>query len=226
MNYTRDVIFLEDGQIAKLTREGITVTTETRPDRGRAHARRLGCRERERGGYPDFMLKEIFEQPRARDTIAGAVKNGRVLLDELDLDDDDIEAIDSVTSSAAARATMRASSRASSSSAGRASPVSVEVASEFRYRDPIVGSNTLVIAISQSGESGRHAGRRASRARRGAQVFLPSPTAWAAGSRASPTACSTSAPTWRSPSRRRSRFSRRLPASCSSRCSSGRRRAA
>ena len=118
------------------------------------------------------MLKEIFEQPRAvRDTIAGAVKNGRVLLDELDLDDDDIEAIDSVyiigcgTSYHAglvARELIERWARI---------PVSVEVASEFRYRDPIVGSNTLVIAISQSGETADTlAAVRIARAK-GAQVF-------------------------------------------------------
>ena len=155
MNYTRDVIFLEDGQIAKLTREGITCYDgNLAPIEPALTHVDWDAESAERGGYPDFMLKEIFEQPRAvRDTIAGAVKNGRVLLDELDLDDDDIEAIDSVyiigcgTSYHAglvARELIERWARI---------PVSVEVASEFRYRDPIVGSNTLVIAISQSGET-------------------------------------------------------------------------
>lgn len=173
MSYTRDVIFLEDGQIAKLTREGITCydgnLAQIEP--ALTHVD-WDAESAERGGYPDFMLKEIFEQPRAvRDTIAGAVKNGRVLLDELDLDDDDIEAIDSVyiigcgTSYHAglvARELIERWARI---------PVSVEVASEFRYRDPIVGSNTLVIAISQSGETADTlAAVRIARAK-GAQVF-------------------------------------------------------
>ena len=173
MNYTRDVIFLEDGQIAKLTREGITCYDGNLvPIEPALTHIDWDAESAERGGYPDFMLKEIFEQPRAvRDTIAGAVKNGRVLLDELDLDDDDIEAIDSVyiigcgTSYHAglvARELIERWARI---------PVSVEVASEFRYRDPIVGSNTLVIAISQSGETADTlAAVRIARAK-GAQVF-------------------------------------------------------
>lgn len=173
MNYTRDVIFLEDGQIAKLTREGITCYDGSlAPIEPALTHVDWDAESAERGGYPDFMLKEIFEQPRAvRDTIAGAVKNGRVLLDELDLDDDDIEAIDSVyiigcgTSYHAglvARELIERWARI---------PVSVEVASEFRYRDPIVGSNTLVIAISQSGETADTlAAVRIARAK-GAQVF-------------------------------------------------------
>ena len=173
MNYTRDVIFLEDGQIAKLTREGITCYDgNLAPIEPALTHVDWDAESAERGGYPDFMLKEIFEQPRAvRDTIAGAVKNGRVLLDELDLDDDDIEAIDSVyiigcgTSYHAglvARELIERWARI---------PVSVEVASEFRYRDPIVGSNTLVIAISQSGETADTlAAVRIARAK-GAQVF-------------------------------------------------------
>ena len=100
------------------------------------------------------MLKEIFEQPRAvRDTISGAVKNGYVLFDSLALDDDDIDAIDNVyiigcgTSYHAglvARDLIERWARI---------PTTVEVASEFRYRNPIVSSSTLVIAISQSGET-------------------------------------------------------------------------
>ena len=108
----------------------------------------------EKGGFEHFMLKEIFEQPRAvRDTISGAVKNGYVLFDSLALDDDDIDAIDNVyiigcgTSYHAglvARDLIERWARI---------PTTVEVASEFRYRNPIVSSSTLVIAISQSGET-------------------------------------------------------------------------
>ena len=155
MDFTRDVVFLEDGQVALLTREGITYYNAA----GKVIEPELthvdwDAQSAERAGFPDFMLKEIYEQPRAvRDTIAGAVKNGRVLLDELDLDDDDIYALDSVTiigcgtsyhAGLVARELIERWARI---------PTSVEIASEFRYRDPIVNSSTLVIAISQSGET-------------------------------------------------------------------------
>ena len=152
---TRDVVFLEDGQFALLEPSGISYldaagTPFTPPV---THVD-WDVADAEKGGYPDFMLKEIFEQPRAvRDTIAGKVKNGRVLLDEFDLDEDDIEAIDTVyiigcgTSYHAglvARELIERWARI---------PTTVEVASEFRYRNPIVSSSALVIAISQSGET-------------------------------------------------------------------------
>ena len=152
---TRDVVFLEDGQFALLEPDGISYFDEA----GASFAPSVthvdwDVADAEKGGYPDFMLKEIFEQPRAvRDTIAGKVRNGRVLLDEFDLDEDDIEAIDTVyiigcgTSYHAglvARELIERWARV---------PTIVEVASEFRYRNPIVSSSTLVIAISQSGET-------------------------------------------------------------------------
>ncbi|MGI6032457.1 MAG: glutamine--fructose-6-phosphate transaminase (isomerizing), partial [Coriobacteriales bacterium] len=155
LDFTRDVVFLEDGQFAVLKAgsvdffdgDGKKIEPEvTHVD--------WDAQSAERGGFPDFMLKEIFEQPRAvRDTISGAVKHGRVLLDELNLTDDDIDAIDNVyiigcgTSYHAglvARELIERWARI---------PTTVEVASEFRYRNPIVSSSTLVIAVSQSGET-------------------------------------------------------------------------
>ena len=155
MDFTRDVVFLEDGQFALLRPTSIEYFSAP------GHAVELetthidwDAENAERGGFPDFMLKEIFEQPRAvRDTISGAVKNGYVLFDSLALDDDDIDAIDNVyiigcgTSYHAglvARDLIERWARI---------PTTVEVASEFRYRNPIVSSSTLVIAISQSGET-------------------------------------------------------------------------
>ena len=77
----------------------------------------------EKGGYPDFMLKEIHEQPRViRDTLAGRLVNGALSIDELDLTLEELNLIDACTSSPAARRIMRASSRRTSSRVGRASP--------------------------------------------------------------------------------------------------------
>ena len=155
MDFTRDVVFLEDGQYALLNPDGIeyfnSLGKKIEPELVHID---WDAENAERAGFPDFMLKEIYEQPRAvRDTIAGAVKNGRVLLDDLMLGDEDIDEIDNVyiigcgTSYHAglvARELIERWARI---------PTTVEVASEFRYRNPIVSSSTLVIAISQSGET-------------------------------------------------------------------------
>ena len=155
IGYTRDVVFLDDGQYALLKPGGIAFcdSSGTKIDPEMTHVD-WDAEDAERGGFPDFMLKEIYEEPRAvRDTISGAVRNGRVLLEDLTLDDDDIDAIDNVyiigcgTSYHAglvARELIERWARI---------PTTVEVASEFRYRNPIVSSSTLVIAISQSGET-------------------------------------------------------------------------
>lgn len=153
--HTRNVIYLEDGELAELTPDSIQVyDCSGHPITKKASRITWDIQAAEKGGYDHFMLKEIYEQPRAvRDTISGAVKNGYVLFDNLALDDDDIDAIDNVyiigcgTSYHAglvARDLIERWARI---------PTTVEVASEFRYRNPIVSSSTLVIAVSQSGET-------------------------------------------------------------------------
>ena len=155
LSTTRDVVFLEDGELALLTADGISYfDAQGTPISPETTHIDWDVQNAERAGFPDFMLKEIYEQPRVvRDTIAGAVKNGRVLLDELDLDYEDVMAIDNVyiigcgTSYHAglvARELIERWARI---------PTTVEIASEFRYRNPIITSSTLVVAISQSGET-------------------------------------------------------------------------
>ena len=155
MDYTRDVVFLEDGQLAVLTPGSLQVFDAS----GRAVEPAFthidwDTEAAERAGYPDFMLKEIHEQPRVvRDTVAGHLKDNKIVLEDLNLTQEDIEAIDQVyiigcgTSYHAglvARELIEGWARI---------PTRVEVASEFRYRNPIVGPSTLVIALSQSGET-------------------------------------------------------------------------
>ena len=155
MNYTRDVVFLEDGEVAVLRKDGIDFYNATGEaiEPSPTHID-WDAETAEKAGYPDFMLKEIHEQPRVvRDTVAGHLKNNRIVLEDLALDAEDIEAIDNVyiigcgTSYHAgliARELIEGWARI---------PVTVEVASEFRYRNPIVTPSTLVIALSQSGET-------------------------------------------------------------------------
>ena len=108
----------------------------------------------EKGGYPDFMLKEIHEQPRViRDTLAGRLVNGALSIDELDLSVEELNLIDRVYVIACGTS-YHAGLIAKDLVEGWARiPTEVEVASEFRYRNPIITPTTLVVAVSQSGET-------------------------------------------------------------------------
>ena len=108
----------------------------------------------EKGGYPDFMLKEIHEQPRViRDTLAGRLVNGALEIDELDMSPEELNLIDRVYVIACGTS-YHAGLVAKELIEGWARiPTEVEVASEFRYRNPIITPTTLVVAVSQSGET-------------------------------------------------------------------------
>ncbi|MEI3232114.1 MAG: SIS domain-containing protein [Gordonibacter pamelaeae] len=108
----------------------------------------------EKGGYPDFMMKEIHEQPRViRDTLAGRLVNGALSIDELDLSPEELNLIDRVCVIACGTS-YHAGLIAKNLIEGWARiPCEVEVASEFRYRNPIITPSTLVVAVSQSGET-------------------------------------------------------------------------
>ncbi|MCF4005958.1 glutamine--fructose-6-phosphate transaminase (isomerizing) [Corynebacterium uropygiale] len=108
----------------------------------------------EKGGYDSFMLKEIHEQPAAvRDTLAGHYQDGRVTLDEQNLTDEDLKYIDQVFVVACGSAYHSGLLAKYAIEHWVRVPVQIEVASEFRYRDPILDERTLVLAISQSGET-------------------------------------------------------------------------
>lgn len=153
---TRDVVVLEDGQFAKLTPEGIEFTDAegavitpavTHVDWDVDMA--------EKGGYPDFMLKEICEQPRVvRDTLVGRLApTGELDIDELGLSFEELDLIDRVYVIACGTS-YHAGLIAKNLIEGWARiPCEVEAASEFRYRNPIITPTTLVVAVSQSGET-------------------------------------------------------------------------
>ena len=152
---TRDVVLLADQQFAKLTPEGAEYTDE----RGRAIEPQLthiswDVDVAEKGGYPDFMLKEIYEQPRViRDTLAGRLIGGRLEIDELDMTSEELNLVDRVYVIACGTS-YHAGLIAKELIEGWARiPTEVEVASEFRYRNPIITPTTLVVAVSQSGET-------------------------------------------------------------------------
>ncbi len=157
---TRNVVVLRDGDTAKLTfseAEGPRVTFYDAS--GEAFQPEPTYIDwdldvAEKGGYPDFMLKEIHEQPRViRDTLAGRLVGGSLAIDELDMSVEELNLVDRVYVIACGTS-YHAGLIAKNLIEGWARiPCEVEVASEFRYRNPIITPTTLVVAVSQSGET-------------------------------------------------------------------------
>jgi len=170
--HTREVMIIEDGEMAILTPERVTITDLSGTPRHRPVQHITWDAEMaEKGGYPHFMLKEIHEQPRAlSDTIMGRLDvEGRVELEGVQAPPEFVTALDKVWMTACGTAYHAAL-------VGRwliehlaRIPAEVDLASEFRYRDPLVAGTTWAIAISQSGETAdtlaaaREARRRGSR---------------------------------------------------------------
>ncbi len=157
LNHTRDVFFLDDGDVAVLTSDGVLLTDfEGRPIK-RAVTRILWDPiMAEKGGYKHFMLKEIFEQPRAvRDTIVGRVgqESGRVFLDEIDIAPAEFRSFRELRIVACGTSWHAALVGKFMIERLARIPVEVDYGSEFRYRDPILTPETLTVLISQSGET-------------------------------------------------------------------------
>ena len=157
LDHTRKVVFLESRQLAVVTRQGLELQTlEGQPVRYQTHTIAWDPVAAEKGEYRHFMAKEIHEQVRSlTDTISGRVdfENGRIRLPELNLTPELARRIKKIVITACGTA-------AHAGLVGRILiqriariPVEVEIASEFRYSDPIVDKDTVVLAISQSGET-------------------------------------------------------------------------
>ena len=157
LSHTRDVIFLADGDIAVLTPEGVRLSDfEGRPVKRQVSHILWDPIMAEKGGYKHFMLKEIYEQPRAvRETILGRVgqESGRIFLDEMDIQPREFREFKSVKIIACGTSWHAALAGKSMIESLARIPVEVDYGSEFRYRDPIVSSDVLTIVISQSGET-------------------------------------------------------------------------
>jgi len=154
--HTRDVEALLDDQVATLTPAGITVTDlDGRPAEGHRFTVDWDVAAAEKQGYDHFMLKEIHEQPGAvRETLlARSDAGGRLVLDELRVGEEDLRYADKVVIVACGTSYHAGMLAKYTIEHWAQVPVEVEIASEFRYRDPILSSHTLVVAISQSGET-------------------------------------------------------------------------
>src|SRR6267142_337747 len=157
LEHTRNIFFLADGDIAVLTKSGVSVMDHAgKPVERKPHHVAWDPIMAEKGGYKHFMQKEIFEQPRAvRDTLLGSISQdtGKTYLGELGLTEQQFRTFEKV----------RIVACGTSWHAGLAGkfmierlarlPVEVDYGSEFRYRDPIIDSRTLTVCISQSGET-------------------------------------------------------------------------
>ncbi|MGW3038848.1 glutamine--fructose-6-phosphate transaminase (isomerizing) [Kitasatospora sp. NPDC001159] len=154
--HTREAIELGQDQVVELRHEAVTVTNfDGTPAEVREYHVDWDASAAEKGGYDYFMLKEIAEQPKAvADTLLGRIgTDGRLTLDELRISDADLRSVDKVVIVACGTAFHAGMIAKYAIEHWTRIPCEVEVASEFRYRDPIMGPGTLVIAISQSGET-------------------------------------------------------------------------
>jgi glutamine---fructose-6-phosphate transaminase (isomerizing) len=157
LQHTRNVFFLGDGEVAVLTAQGVSLYDfESKPISRPVQHVSWDPIMAEKGGFKHFMQKEIFEQPRAvRDTLLGRIsqETGKVFLDEMEVTPEefrnfrDVKIVACGTSWHAALAGKFMIERLANI------PVEVDYGSEFRYRDPILDDRTLIIAISQSGET-------------------------------------------------------------------------
>jgi glucosamine--fructose-6-phosphate aminotransferase (isomerizing) len=157
LSHTRDMFFLDDGDVAILTREGVRLTDFDGKTVRRQVSRILWDPiMAEKGGYKHFMLKEIFEQPRAiKDTMLGrmGMESGRVFLEEMGLPETDLAKVTQMKIVACGTSWHAALAGKFIIERLARLPVEVDYGSEFRYRDPIVQPHTLTVVISQSGET-------------------------------------------------------------------------
>jgi glutamine---fructose-6-phosphate transaminase (isomerizing) len=157
IGHTRDAVELGQDQAVAITADGYRITDfDGNDDAGDAREFHIDwdLAAAEKGGYEYFMLKEIAEQPTAvADTLLGHFVDGRIVLDEQRLSDQELREIDKVFVVACGTAYHSGLLAKYAIEHWTRLPVEVELASEFRYRDPVLDRSTLVVAISQSGET-------------------------------------------------------------------------
>jgi glucosamine--fructose-6-phosphate aminotransferase (isomerizing) len=155
LEHTRNMVVIDDERVVEVSATSVTVTdlegNTIVPDEREVE---WDLEAAEKGGYPTFMLKEIHEQPHAiTDTLAGRVDHGRVVLHELKIDPEILREADKVFVVACGTSYHAAMMAKYAIERWTRMPVEIDIASEFRYRDPVLDSRSLVIGISQSGET-------------------------------------------------------------------------
>ncbi len=173
--YTKRVVYMNDGEIARLEPGRVTIWDASGAERKpEVHVIEWDAERVEKGGYDHFMLKEIFEQPWAiRQTLEGRIDLAReaVTLDETAPSDEVLKSLERVVIVACGTAWHAGLIGRNMIERTARVPVQVDYASEFRYRDPIVDGKTLVIAVSQSGETADTLGALREARSRGARTL-------------------------------------------------------
>ena len=155
VSHTKNVVYLDDGELAEVRADGYTVFDCTgKPIEKPVSRVAWDIEAAEKGGYEHFMLKEIMEQPRAiKSTLDPRVKDHRVVFDELKMTDEQLMGFNKIMITACGSAFYAGQAGKYALEKLTHIPVDADLASEFRYRDPIVDEHTLMIIISQSGET-------------------------------------------------------------------------
>jgi len=155
--HTRDLFFLADGDLAVITPEGVKITDFAgKPLERKVQHVTWDPIMAEKGGFKHFMLKEIYEQPRAvRDTTLGRIsqETGHIFLDEMEITEAEFKAATKINIEACGTSWHAGQAGKFMIESLARIPVEVDYASEWRYRDPIVAANTITLVISQSGET-------------------------------------------------------------------------
>ncbi len=156
IGHTREALELGQDQIATITPESVTVIGfDGAPVEGKPYHVDWDAAAAEKGGYPNFMTKEIQEQPHAvADTLLGRTdQSGRLVLDELRISETALRNVDKIVVIACGTASYAGMVAKYAIEHWTRIPCEVEMAHEFRYRDPVIDGRTLVVSISQSGET-------------------------------------------------------------------------
>lgn len=155
LKYTRTVYYVENQEVVKLTKDELHFYTVDEEEITKEPVTiEWDANAAEKGGYEHFMLKEIYEQPRTiTDTISPRIKNGDIVIDELNMTDEEIKEVKKIYIVACGSAYHTGVTAKYVLEGLVRIPVEVDVASEFRYRNPILEEVTMVVVISQSGET-------------------------------------------------------------------------
>ena len=155
LKYTRTVYYVENQEVVKLTKDELHFYTVDEEEITKEPVTiDWDANAAEKGGYEHFMLKEIYEQPKTiTDTISPRIKNGDIVIDELNMTDEEIKAVKKIYIVACGSAYHTGVTAKYILEGLVRIPVEVDVASEFRYRNPILEEGTMVVVISQSGET-------------------------------------------------------------------------
>lgn len=173
LKYTRDVYFIENEEIVRLKEDSMEFfSVDEEPIEKEPVRIEWDVNAAEKGGYEHFMLKEMNEQPKAvTDTFSPRIKDGQIVIEELGMSDEEIQEIDRIMIVACGSAYHTGiTSKYIFEDLARI-PVEVDLASEFRYRRPILNDKTLVVVISQSGETADSLAALRESKKRGARVL-------------------------------------------------------